>query len=86
MAIVHVALDMEIAIYANSPIVAELEKAAALVNEPKLTLRHVRRHLLIREASANDDTLFHIPLLRNNEHLITGTGGTDQSPTASHPL
>lgn len=86
MAIVHVALDMEIAVYANSPIVAELEKAAALMNEPKFAGGHVRRRLLVREASTNDDTLFHIALLRNNQHLITRTGGTNQSPTASHPL
>jgi hypothetical protein len=86
MSVVHIALDMKVAVYTNGPVIAEFEKATTLVRKPKLAPRRDRWHLLIRKASPNDDALLHIAFLRNEKHLVTGLGWADHSPPISDPL
>jgi hypothetical protein len=63
--VVDIALYVEVARDLDGSIVAELQKAATLVNEPKLTHRCIRRHLLSGVRPPYDDALLHISFLWN---------------------
>jgi hypothetical protein len=86
MLVVHVTLDMKVAIHANGPVIRKLEKAATLVHEPEFTIGYCGWHLIIRKASSNDDALFHVAFLGNEKHLITRVGWAGHSPPVSDPL
>jgi len=45
--IVNVTLNVQIPTYSNSSVIAHLQEAAALMNEPKLAPRRYRRRLFI---------------------------------------
>ena len=47
MLIVHVTLDVQVSANANSSVIANLKKAAALMHEPEFAAWYYRRHLFV---------------------------------------
>lgn len=86
MLVVHIALDMKVAVHADGPIIAKFQEAATLMYKPELATWRRRRHLVIGEATSDDDTLFYVAFLGNQKHLITGVGWAGHSPSAADPL
>lgn len=86
VAVVHITGDMEVTSYTDGPVVAELEKAAALVNQPKLTAGCGRGHLLDGEDSSDNHALLDIAFLRDKKHLVAWGRRAYHSPAISDPL
>ena len=86
LSIVDIADDVKIAVDPNGSIVAELERTAALVHEPKFAHWRSGWHLIDGKNSTDNDPLFDIALLRDEEDLVTGLRGAGQSPAVSYPL
>ena len=86
MLVIHIALDMKVAVHADGPVIAKFKKAAALMNEPEFSAGRCRWGLIVRKASSNDDALFYVALLGDKKHLITRIGWADHSPSAADPL
>ena len=85
MLIVNITDDVKIAIHAYRSIIAKLDEAAALVNEPEFAAGRGRGCLLRRKRASDDDTLLDVALLRDQQHLIAGSRGTDDTPSVACP-
>jgi hypothetical protein len=86
VSVVHIAGDMEVACDTDCPVVTKLEKAAALVDQPKLTAGCGWWHLLDGEDPSDDYTLLDIAFLRDEKYLVTGGRRANHPPAISDPL
>jgi hypothetical protein len=86
MSIKDISGNMEVTIDANSPIVAELERRAALMHEPEFPDRCGGRNLFNGENPADNDTLLAIAFLRDQENLVARRWQSHHSPPVPNPL
>jgi hypothetical protein len=86
MPIIHITLHVQIAGNLDSPVVAELQGATALMDEPELTGWSVGRRLACRKGPSDNDPLFHVAFLGNQHNLVTRARRADHAPAISDPL
>jgi hypothetical protein len=77
---------MEVASDTDGPVVTKLEKAAALVDQPKLTAGRGWWHVFDGEDSSDDYALLDVAFLGDEKYLVTWGRRAYHPPTVSDPL
>jgi hypothetical protein len=85
MTIEYVALNMKISDNLYCPIIAKLNRTTCLVYNPEFIFWSLRRPLISRKGSSDDDALFHVSLLWYNQDLVARAERAYEAPAISSP-
>jgi hypothetical protein len=86
LSIINIADNVKIPGDTNCSIVAELERATALVHEPEFASWRNWWHLIDGKNSADNNSLLDIALLRDKDDLVARTRRARDSQAVPYPL
>ena len=73
--IIDITRDVQVTVHLDRSVILELDETSGLVHQPKFADRRGGRRVCVRERTSDDDAVFRITLLGENQNLIARRRG-----------